>query len=118
MRIESPVLGLAGRDWARLGDSFSRYLWLCNNTVQKYWNIGDARRIVLVASDKKVAGAQKVRCPKEHSQHTTVWDSTAHSHNSYRSLITFLREASEEFGLEEFYGWIEIIEPNREGLGS
>ena len=113
MRIESPVLEFSSECEAWIDAEENE--WLCGEAVQQFWDVSEApgNHIVLIASDKPVHGAQKVRVVPSRLFDDNVAANLSGS-DMYRGVYwTFsrhLQQVAKRFGTHQFYGWIEIVQ--------
>ena len=115
MRIESPVLiynrhATALRVWSDVDNK----LRICDSELRRYWNVPtkDGARIVLVASDEPVRGAQYVDLLCLYSEPILPHEKTNSLRNPSltRSMRDHLVCLTRAFGSTQFWGWVEIVE--------
>ena len=103
MRIESPELWLAGGTWIAVDGGA---MWMCHRDVRQFWNVPREKKIVLVASSRRVIGGQRVRVGRDY---VDLPGSRQRERFTYSGLARFLEDAARQFKTRDFYGWIEVV---------
>jgi hypothetical protein len=106
--ISSPILRRAAYDpsvWVSR-DSKSAAQWLCVGRASEDWELSEAREIQLVASDRKVRGAQEVTV-LQFAEGVATLEHAAMP--TYAAFHRWLRRVEKAFGKSTFWGWIEIV---------
>jgi hypothetical protein len=121
MRIESPILERCCAVWRAVRDD---RVWLCADAVRVYWDVGRAKKIVMVASSVRVAGAQKANVSRridpgeptiEYGRYLNL-NRVCLLNDGGRRLVVYpmmyewLKKCARAFGSQTFWGWIEVVE--------